>query len=71
MALARNVDALFALPHAGALWAVGDCFVPVQRDVYHPDLWALSRVAVIHYVDDKPWAEPDPEDNKPYQEEVQ
>ena len=26
MALARNVDALFRLPHAGALWAVADCF---------------------------------------------
>jgi hypothetical protein len=35
---------------------------------HHPDLWALSRVAVIHSVDDKPWTDPDSEDNKPYQE---
>ncbi len=147
MALRKNLDHLFTLPHA-PLYAVGDCYggreteeernkcchftpdsppeyfnagfyvmrpskaelatmraalvdgsVPVGRfaeqdflngfyagrwrhlpytynaqkriKYHHPDLWAFDDVAVVHYVDEKPWSHRFSEENMAYQDIVE
>jgi inositol 3-alpha-galactosyltransferase len=38
---------------------------------HHPDLWRLDDIAVLHYVDEKPWSHRDSEENQMYREEVE
>jgi inositol 3-alpha-galactosyltransferase len=37
---------------------------------HHPDVWRLEDIAVMHYVDEKPWSHRDSEENQGYREEV-
>lgn len=44
----------------------------LQRIKYHhPDLWCLDDIAVIHFVDDKPWSHPYSPENQLYSDIVQ
>jgi len=38
---------------------------------HHPNLWDLQHIAVIHYVDDKPWNNPHSPENMAYQDIVE
>jgi len=38
---------------------------------HHPDLWHLEDIAVLHYVDEKPWSHRESEENQSYREEVE
>ncbi|KAL4541123.1 hypothetical protein Ndes2437B_g05508 [Nannochloris sp. 'desiccata'] len=38
---------------------------------HHPSLWHLEDIAVLHYVDEKPWSHRDSEENQMYREEVE
>ena len=39
--------------------------------LHHPSLWNLNDVAVLHYIDDKPWTKGSQENELYYKEEVE
>jgi inositol 3-alpha-galactosyltransferase len=38
---------------------------------HHPDLWHLEDIAVLHYVDEKPWSHRDSGENQKYRQEIE